>query len=103
MEMEFKNIDELVIQKYQEDEQIMIQLFAAWCVNHELNPIEIYARAYPDQQINPALQKVLNEMDETERIEIENETMLDVLQLFGNDDLAFVVTDEIARIAKNKI
>ena len=29
--MEFKSIDELVIQKYQEDEQVMIQLFVAWC------------------------------------------------------------------------
>ena len=100
--MEFKSIDELVIQKYQEDEQVMIQLFAAWCINHELNPNELYSRAYPDQQANPSLQKVLKEMDETERIEIGNETMIDVLQMFGNDDLAFVVTDEIERISKKQ-
>ena len=40
--MEFKSIDEQVIQKYQEDEQVMIQLFVQWCVNHELDPNELY-------------------------------------------------------------
>ena len=34
--MEFKSIDEQVIQKYQEDEQLMIRLFVQWCANHEL-------------------------------------------------------------------
>ena len=33
--MEFKSIDEQVIQKYQQDEQLMIQLFVQWCANHE--------------------------------------------------------------------
>ena len=101
--MEFKSIDELVIQKYQEDERVMIQLFVAWCVNHELNPNELYSRAYPDQQKNPLLQKVLSEMDETEQIEIGNETMLDVLQMFGNDELAFEIVDEIERISKRNL
>ena len=100
--MEFKSIEEQVIQKYQEDEQVMIQLFVAWCHNHELDPNILYTKAYPDQQENPALLKVLKEMDEMDWVEIENETMLDVLQLFGNDDLAFVVSDEIQRIEKNK-
>ena len=98
--MEFKSIDEQVIQKYQEDEQLMIQLFVQWCVNHELDPNELYGRAYPEQLENASLQKVLKELDDADHLEIDNETMLDVLQLFGNYDLAFVLSEEIERLAK---
>ena len=98
--MEFKSIDEQVIQKYQEDEQLMIQLFVQWCVNHELDPNELYGRAYPEQPKNASLQKVLKELDDADHLEIDNETMLDVLQLFGNYDLAFVLSEEIERLAK---
>ena len=38
-----------------------------------------------------------------DQIEIDNETMLDVLQLFGNYDLAFVLSEEIERLSKKKI
>jgi hypothetical protein len=98
--MEFKSIDEQVIQKYQEDEQLMIQLFVQWCVNHELDPNELYARAYPEQQENASLQKVLKDMGDSDPLEIDNETMMDVLQLFGNFDLAFVLSEEIERLSK---
>lgn len=98
--MEFKSIDEQVIQKYQEDEQLMIQLFVQWCVNHELNPNELYARAYPEQPENAALQKEVKEMEDADPLEIDNETMMDVLQLFGNYDLAFVLSEEIERLSK---
>jgi ABC-type nitrate/sulfonate/bicarbonate transport system substrate-binding protein len=98
--MEFKSIDEQVIQKYQEDEQLMIQLFVQWCVNHELDANELYARAYPEQQENASLQKVLKEMNDSDHLEIDNETMMDVLQLFGNFDLAFVLSEEIERLSK---
>lgn len=100
--MEFKSIEEQVIQKYQEDEQVMIQLFVQWCFNHALDPNKLYAQAYPDQQENPALLKVLEKLDVTEKIDISDETMLDILQMFGNDDLAFVVADEIQRLSKNR-
>ncbi len=102
--MDFKHlpIDEQIIKKYQEDEQIMIQLFAQWCKGYDLDANKLYARAYPAQQVNLALQKVLEEMDGDAQINIEDETMLDVLQLFGNDDLAFVITEEIERIAKSR-
>ena len=100
--MEFKSIDEQVIEKYQQDERVMIQLFVQWCINHDLDPNELYAQAYPEQGENSILQKVLKERDEHEQIDIDNETMLDVLQLFGNYDLAFVLSEEIERLSRIK-
>ena len=98
--MEFKSIDEQVIAKYQQDEQMMIQLFVQWCINYELNPTELYARAYLEQGENPSLQKVVKEISDYDKMEIDNETMLDVLQLFGNFDLAFVLSEEIEKLSK---
>ena len=100
--MEFKSIDEQVIEKYQQDEQVMIQLFVQWCINHDLNPNELYAQAYPEQGENSILQKVLKERDEHDQIDIDNETMLDVLQLFGNYDLAFVLSEELERLSRTR-
>ena len=98
--MEFKNIDEQVIEKYQQDERVMIQLFVQWCINHDLDPNFLYAQAYPEQGENAILQKVLKERDDHDQIDIDNETMLDVLQLFGNYDLAFVLSEEIDRLSR---
>lgn len=95
--MEFKSIEEQIIQKYKDDENLMIRLFVQWCANHKLNPQALYQQAYPEQQANPALKEVMENDDEFEELHIDNETMLDVLQLFGNDDLAFVVADEIGK------
>lgn len=100
MEFNELSIDEQVIAKYKHDEKVMIQLFVQWCINHRIDPNKLYGLAYPEQQINPALQEVLKEMDDREEMEIDNETMLDVLQLFGNFDLAFIVSEEIERISK---
>ncbi|GKV68872.1 hypothetical protein NCCP2716_13700 [Sporosarcina sp. NCCP-2716] len=98
--MEFKNLDEQIIQKFKDDETLMIRLFAQWCSNHELDAQALYQRAYPGQPANAALQNVLEEDEGMDELFIDNETMLDVLQLFGNDDLAFAVADEIARLRK---
>lgn len=98
--MEFKNIEEQVIQKYQEDEQLMIRLFVQWCTNHHLDPHELYKRAYPNQQVNAVMKNIIEQADAEDDITIDNETMLDVLQLFGNDDLAFIVADEIERLTR---
>lgn len=98
--MEFKSIDEQVIQKYQQDEQLMIRLFVQWCANNDVNPHELYSRAYPEQQENETMKKIIEEAKFEEEIDIDNETMMDVLQLFGNDDLAFILTDEIERLSK---
>jgi len=98
--MDFKNIEEQVIQKYQEDEQLMIRLFVQWCTNHQLDPHELYKRAYPNQQENVAMKNIIEQANAEDDINIDNETMLDVLQLFGNEDLAFVVADEIERLTQ---
>ena len=100
--MEFKSIDEQIIHKYQQDEQLMIRLFVQWCSNNELNPQELYSRAYPEQQENETMKKIIEEAKFEEEIDIDNEMILDVLQLFGNDDLAFIVTDEIDRLSKKQ-
>ncbi|HEX5564971.1 MAG TPA: hypothetical protein VFX34_08420 [Sporosarcina sp.] len=98
--MEFRNIDEQIIQKYREDETLMIRLFVQWCLNNELDPHALYKKAYPYQMENAALQEVIESDDGFDDLHIDNETMLDVLQLFGNEDLAFVVTDEIGRLKR---
>lgn len=95
--------EEKTIEKYREDEQMMIGLFVQWCINHELDPNKLYAQAYPEQPVNPSLQTVLKEMDDGEKIELAAETLLDVLQLFGNFDLAFVVSEELARIKQEEM
>ncbi|MDV6378632.1 hypothetical protein ORD22_10440 [Sporosarcina sp. GW1-11] len=93
--MDYKDIDQQVIEKYKEDETLMIRLFVKWCTNHQLDPHVLYQKAYPEQSANAALKKVIEDDDGFEELHIDNETMLDVLQLFGNIDLAFVVTDEM--------
>ncbi|WP_246097038.1 hypothetical protein [Psychrobacillus soli] len=82
-----------VILQYQEDENVMIQLFARWCANHQLDALTLYAQAYPQQEKNLLLEKAVEEMDE-DTLTIDTETLLNVLQLFGNEDLAFVVSVE---------
>lgn len=98
--MEFRNIDEQIIQKYKEDETLMIRLFVQWCANNQLEPRSLYKKAYPEQMENAALQEVIEADDGFDNLHIDHETMLDVLQLFGNEDLAFVVADEIERLPK---
>lgn len=80
-----------VIQQYQEDEIIMISLFTQWCANHNLNASTLYNDAYPHQEVNSLL---INSINETEKdsIQVDTETVLHVLQLFGNEDLAFEVS-----------
>ena len=91
-------MEEKVIAKFQQDEQMMILVFAQWCINHDLNPEELYTTAYPQQGKNESLQYALAltvSKDESEPI--ADETLLGVLALFGNDDLAFVVTEEMEK------
>ncbi|MDN7228940.1 hypothetical protein QWY15_16835 [Planococcus sp. N064] len=93
--MEFENRDEYIIKKYQQDEDTMIRLFVHWCLNHDLDPVALYTRAYPHQPTNEALLNVVKETKtDPAEIEVGTATMLEVLQIFGNDDLAFVVAEE---------
>jgi hypothetical protein len=101
--MNQKQFEEQIIENYQRDERLMILVFAQWCVNHDLNPEELYHKAYPDQTGNPTLAEMLElTVPKEEAGDIANETLLGVLSLFGNDDLAFIVTQEIAAFGQNK-
>ncbi|WP_047981009.1 hypothetical protein [Ornithinibacillus contaminans] len=96
--MDKKAIEEQVIENYQNDEKMMILIFAQWCVNNGLDPEELYRDAYPGQLKNPALAEALAlTVPKNEAEEISDQIVIDVLQLFGNDDLAFVVQAEIAK------
>ncbi len=100
--MNFNLTSEQIIQKYSEDEQIMIRLYIHWCKSHQLDPVQLYSRAYPEQLENLALKELLNEADEEQQITVDNETMIEVLQMFGNDDLAFVLVEELNRLFPGK-
>ncbi|WP_028782929.1 hypothetical protein [Thalassobacillus devorans] len=96
--MNRKEINEQVIRNYQQDEEMMILVFAQWCINHDLDPAEVYKRAYPTQKSNDALNRAMElTVPKNEADEIMDETLLGVLSLFGNDDLAFVVSAEIEK------
>ncbi|KZE82160.1 hypothetical protein AV654_08890 [Paenibacillus elgii] len=100
--MNRKEIEEQVIRNYQRDENIMILAFAQWCINHGLDPVALYERAYPQQEANAALQQALElTVPKEEAGEVPDETLLGVLSMFGNEDLAFVVTQEIAKRQKS--
>ena len=93
--MNQKELEEKIIGNYQGQEKMMILVFAQWCINHDLEPEEIYLRAYPNQSANPALREAIElTVPKDEAGEVSDETLLGVLSLFGNDDLAFVVTEE---------
>ncbi|WP_216829594.1 hypothetical protein [Alkalihalobacterium elongatum] len=96
--MSKKQLEEQIIQNFQQDEQMMVLVFAQWCINHDLYPEELYLRAYPNQLSNPALQQALSlTVSKEEAGPIPDNTVLGVLSLFGNDDLAFIVAEEIAK------
>lgn len=92
-----KQIEEAVIESYKQEEEMMILVFAQWCVNQGLDPEEMYRQAYPDQQSNERLQQVLKlVVSKEEAGDIPDDTVLGVLSMFGNDDLAMVVSEAIA-------
>ncbi|MFB5086783.1 hypothetical protein PGC35_06105 [Psychrobacillus sp. PGGUH221] len=84
-------MNDKVIEQYQNDEKMMISLYAQWCVNHEIDAVKLYKQAYPSQQDNELLVSII---DDTEKnsLQVNTDTLLQVLQLFGNDDLAFEVS-----------
>lgn len=93
-----KEMEEFIVQSYQKEENMMILVFAQWCVNHDLDPVHLYKRAYPDQVENQALKDgVALTVPKEEAGDVPDETLLGVLSLFGNEDLAFVVTQEIEK------
>ncbi|TXK76382.1 hypothetical protein [Paenibacillus sp. N3.4] len=100
--MNNKELEEQMIRNYQREEHMMILVFAQWCINQGLDPTELYLRAYPDQPNNAALQQALDlTVPRDEAGEVPDDTLLGVLSLFGNEDLAFIVTQEIDKRPKH--
>lgn len=94
--MDRKEMEDQVIKSYQSDEKMMILVYAQWCINNDLDPVALYAKAYPDQLHNPALAEAMElTVTKEESEEIPAHTVLQILQLFGNDDLAFIVQSEL--------
>ena len=101
--MNEEDFQERIIENYKNEENMMILVFAQWCVNKELDPAELYLRAYPHQASNQALKEALAlTVSKDEAGDIPDQTLLNVLSLFGNDDLAFVVTEEMEKRKHNK-
>lgn len=98
--MDKSEIEQKVIKNYQDDEKMMILIFAQWCINHDLEPKNLYIKAYPAQRKNHALNEALElTVPKAESDDIPDQTVLNTLQLFGNDDLAFIVQAEIEKRA----
>jgi hypothetical protein len=101
MKMYKKDLEEKIIQNYQNEEKMMILVFAQWCVNHDLDPVELYLKAYPDQASNQHLKEAIElTVSKDEAGGISDQTLLGVLSLYGNDDLAFIVNEEINKMRK---
>jgi len=81
-----------IIQKYRENEEMMILIYAQWCVNNYLDPKALYNMAYPKQQIPSLLDDVMaSTVPKNESEEITSDLVIQLLQMYGNDDLAFVI------------
>lgn len=101
--MSNKELEKQIIESYQRDEQMMVLVFAQWCVNNGLDPAELYSLAYPEQQANEALQQAMAlTVPKEEAGDIPHETVLGVLSLYNNVDLSFVVTEEIKKLSRRK-
>ncbi len=96
-------MEQKIIESYQHDEKMMILIYAQWCINHDLDPKELYQQAYPHQVKNPELKAALElTVPKKESEPIADQTVLNVLHLFGNDDLAFVVQHEMNSQSNSK-
>ncbi|MFG6148608.1 hypothetical protein [Halobacillus sp. B23F22_1] len=94
--MERNEMEERVIRKYRQDEDMMILIFAQWCVNNNLDPVNVYEEAYPGQRKNEKLNEAIeNTALKNESEHISNEALLEILALFDNDTLAFKVAEYI--------
>jgi len=94
--MSSKELEQAIIQNYERDEQTMILIFAQWCINNDLDPAELYSSSYPQQVANEALQQAIELTVSKEESEyIPDDTVIQVLSLFGNEELAFAVTEQI--------
>ncbi|RXJ04642.1 hypothetical protein DS745_02740 [Anaerobacillus alkaliphilus] len=88
------HLENEVIENYQRDEKMMILIFAQWCINHNLDPKQVYEQAYPNQKNNTALNDAIEHTVTKEESDyIATDTLLAVLSMFGNEELAFVISE----------
>lgn len=93
--------EQFIIERYQAGEAEMILLFVQWCHNHNLDALEIYQEAYPNQELPENLIEINQEKVEAkDSVEIDTSLLLEVLQLYGNDDLAFVIVNHAEKLTK---
>ncbi|MFA1821834.1 hypothetical protein ACDX78_16910 [Virgibacillus oceani] len=91
-----KETEEKVIAKYEEDEEKMILVFVQWCINHDIDSVTLYQKAYPNQPSNNKLSAALEHtVPKDEAEQISDDLLMDILDFFGNYDLAQVVYEEI--------
>ncbi|SDN20650.1 hypothetical protein [Alkalicoccus daliensis] len=89
---EHNDKEKQIIESFKQDENMMALVFAQWCINHDLSPEELYTEAYGDAS-NPVLHEAIAlTVPKEEAGEIDTQTLLGVLAMFGNDALAEVVT-----------
>ena len=90
--MNRKETEKKIIESFQGEERMMALVFAQWCINNDYHPGEIYRQAYPDQENNQVLKDAIElTVPKEEAGEIPDQTLLNVLSLFGNDELAMTV------------
>jgi hypothetical protein len=95
------SIQQKVIENYQNDEQMMILIFAQWCVNNDLDAAILYKTAYPHQNVNTSLLQAIESTVSKEEVgEIDHSTLLSVLSMFDNDELAYVISQEIEKLPR---
>lgn len=88
--------DKYIVQKYRENEEMMILVYAQWCVNNGLDPKVLYNLAYPKQQTPSLLDDVMaSTVSKDESEEITSGLVIQLLQMYGNDDLAFVIQAKV--------
>ncbi|KUP06374.1 hypothetical protein Q75_07460 [Bacillus coahuilensis p1.1.43] len=90
--MNSKELEQKIIENYQKDENMMILIFAQWCTNHSLNPTKLYQLAYPFQETHSLNQAISLTVPKEEAGHIATDTVINVLSLFGNDELAEIVS-----------
>lgn len=97
--MSSNELEKKIIDSYRKDEKMMIFIFAQWCINNDLDPKALYKKAYPNQPDNRTLEETMELIvPKDEAGAIQNDTLLGILSLFGNEDLAFIVSEEIIRL-----
>lgn len=98
-----KETQEKIVQVYRQEEDMMILVYAQWCINNDLDPVELYGQAYPEQIANERLARVMElTVSKEEAGDITDDTLLGVLTMFGNEDLGMVVSEAIEQRERDK-